>query len=107
MSEDMQQQLARMDGRIEGLTMKVDGLTMKVDGLSADFVDMKSIMRRTIATLVRLEGKVDDLAERMATKDDVAAVQKNVLGLAAKVDDMRYDWAKHEVRISALEKRAT
>lgn len=91
----------------EAMRQELNQLTAKVDGLSADFSDMRSIMRRVISTMVRLEGKFDDMAERMATKDDVAAVKKDVLGLTAKVDDMRFDWAKHEVRITDLERRGS
>lgn len=61
--------------------------------------------KRIIGTLVRLEGKFDDMAERMATKDDVAELRGQVAGLAGKVDDMRLDWAKHHVRLDDHEQR--
>lgn len=50
-----------------------------IEQMKREIEDIKSINRRIIATLVRLEGKVDDMAERMATKDDLAALHGEMM----------------------------
>ncbi len=76
-----------------------DEIMREINRLKAANEDIKSVNRRIIATLVRLEGKVDDMAERMATKDDLAALESKLTaqidGLAGKVADFSYSLAVH------------
>ena len=78
--------------------------------LKTDVEDIKSVNRRIIATLVRLEGKVDDMGERMATKDDIGRVMNHIDGLGAKVEDFNFRLAAqgyalddHDKRLKKLE----
>lgn len=80
-------------------------LQKELAALKSENEDIRSVNRRIIATLVRLEGKVDDLAERMATKDDISEVYRRIDGLGRKVDDMNLRWAVHEDRLARVEKR--
>lgn len=98
MSDEMKRELA-------GLSADVGRMRGDITEIRGDINDIRAVNRRVIATLVRLEGKFDDMAERMVTKDEFSAVSSRIDGLAGKIDDMRYDWAKHEARIGVLEKR--
>lgn len=94
---------------LRGVKSAVDGLRSSVDGLHAETADSRAISRRTIATLVRLEGKMDDMAERMATKDDLSA-HKSAMDArfddaAKSLDDMRFRWAVHSDTLVQHDKR--
>ena len=88
-----------------------------MDDVKREIESLKADNRRIIATLVRLEGKMDDMSERMATelatKADISRVMKSVDGLAGQLDDMRFRYAvhsdtlqQHDARLKKLEKRA-
>lgn len=116
MSEDMKKRVEDVSAKVDALNARVDMGFARVEAgfarvdagfarVDVELSDHRVIHRRIISTLVRLEGKVDDLAERMATKDDIAAVNGRIDGLAGRLDDFHFRWANHEERITALEKR--
>lgn len=116
MSDEMKQDTAAiMEGlkalgaRFDDMNARFDGLSARVDAgfarLDGEVADVRAENRRIIATVVRLEGKMDDMADRMATKDDVSTVLGHVDGLAGRIDDMNLRWANHDDRITAVEKR--
>ena len=45
-----------------------DEMKRDIERLRTDMADMRGTTRRILATLVRLEVKVDDIADRMATE---------------------------------------
>lgn len=102
MSEDMRKEMAGLKVEMGALNGRLASVEERLD---SGFAEQRLINRRIIATLVRLEGKVDDLSERMATKDDMSAVNARIDGLCGRIDDMDFRWANHEERITALEKR--
>jgi chromosome segregation ATPase len=63
----------------------------RLNRFEAALDDVRVVNRRIVATLVRLEGKVDDMGAQMATslatKDDISRVMNHVDGLARKVED--------------------
>ena len=58
-----------------------------VEQLKTDMADVRGTNRRIVATLVRLEGKVDGILGRMATelatKDDLNVIKKQLDDLLA------------------------
>jgi len=52
--------------------------TQEFSALKAATTDVRTTSRRIAATLVRLESKVDDVAERMATKDGLKAIKSRL-----------------------------
>lgn len=121
MSDDMKRELngvkaelGRLGGQFAALNadvsvLKTDVSTLKTDVsiLKEDVTDIKAVNGRLVLTLVRLEGKFDDMSERMATKDDVSDLRGQVAGLAGKIDGMRLDWASHRLRLEDHEARIT
>ena len=90
----------------------MDEMKRELAALKTEVTDIQTINRRIIATLVRLEGKVDDLAERMATKDNFNTLMTRMDGFAGRLEDMRWSWAvhadilgQHDKRIKRLETR--
>lgn len=105
--------------KMAGLDTKVSGLDARVAGLEAKTTDLYGVSRRMIATLVRLEDKMDDMAERMATKDDIRVMNSRLDDFTADIQAARRDRAlqsetfmagqrrldDHELRITRLETR--
>ena len=93
MAEEMKQRMDRFDSAVD---------------------DLKTVNRRIIATLIRLEGKVDDMSERMATKDDMASLENKLMnhidGLGSKAEDFNFRivtqgraFDDHNARLKKLE----
>lgn len=96
---------AAVDARFAKLEARVDAGFAHLNRLDGEIADVRAVNRRIIGTVVRLEGKMDDLTDRVATKDDISTVLGHVDGLAGRIDEMNFCWSNHEERISALEKR--
>lgn len=80
-------------------------LRADLDGVRADLDDLKRVTRRIVAMVTDFRQEVREAFQRVATRDELAGVNGRLDGLAGRIDEMRYDWAKHEARITALEKR--
>ena len=46
--------------------------------MKQEIESLKSVNRRILATLARLEGKMGDMAERMVTKDDLQSFESRM-----------------------------
>ena len=93
------------DERMRAIAIKVASHDERFTRLDAVVDDIQSVNRRIVSTIVRLEGKMDDMAERMATKDDVSGLTKRIDGLSGSYEDMRYRWAVHADTLSDHAKR--
>ena len=77
----------------------------RVERIEGTAEDIQAVNRRIISTMIRLEGKIDDMADRMATKDHVAGLTRSVDGLSGSYEDMRYRWAVHADTLGEHSKR--
>ena len=84
------------------LKQDVGGLKQDVGGLKQDVSDIRSVNHRIVSTLIRLEEKVDDMGERMATKDDLRLIQSRLDDFTVISHQKRLD--DHELRITRLER---
>lgn len=91
MSEDMKREFDSVKGDMKAVRGDVDSL--------------KNVVRRVAVTLSAFREEMRDSLKTVATKDDMRALKKSVEGLAGRVEDFRLYAARHEERISALEKR--
>lgn len=73
--------------------------------------EVRIVNRRIIATLVRLEGKVDDLSDRMLTKEEFHSFKDSVNrrfdGFAALFEEFRFRWSVHADTLTWHDKRLT
>jgi hypothetical protein len=90
-----------------------------IERLKTDMVEVRGTNRRIIATLVRLEGKVDDIVGQMATKDGLDVIKNQLDDFTADIQAARRDRAlqskscmahqrrldEHEARITRIETR--
>jgi hypothetical protein len=106
-----------LDWKVTSSDAKVAGVDAKVADLGAMTTDLQGMTRRVILTLVRLEGKMDDMAERMATKEDLKVIKAQLDDFTGDILAARRDRAlqsesfmagqrrldDHELRIARLE----
>lgn len=80
-----------------------------MENVRQEIESLKTVNRRIVATLVRLEGKVDDMAERMATKDDLAQLRSEMNqrsdDLVARFEDLRFRYSVHADTLFTHDKR--
>ncbi|OGS38305.1 MAG: hypothetical protein A2506_09985 [Elusimicrobia bacterium RIFOXYD12_FULL_66_9] len=90
-----------------------------IERLKTDMTDVRATSRRIVATLVRLEGKVDDMAGRMATTEDINVIKTQIDDFTGDSQAARRDRAlqsesfmthqkrleEHEARLTRLETR--
>jgi len=95
-----------MDG---DMRQELSGIRTEMRGMRRGMDDLKSMFRRTMVVVANLTGDLGEvkhtLKTEVATKDDVSLILKRMDGLSGKVDDMRYDWAKHTTRLDDHERR--
>lgn len=104
-SETADERLKASDEQLNKLVSTLASHDARMTSLDATVLDVQSVNRRIISTIVRLEGKMDDMAERMATKDDIAGLTKRIDGLSGSYEDIRYRWAVHADTLSDHAKR--
>jgi len=87
-------------------------MKQELTAIKTELKELRATDRRIIAMLVRLEGKFDDMGERMATKETVDVISRNVDGLAKQFEEFRFRLAvqsdtlvKHDKRLTKLEAR--
>lgn len=73
--------------------------------IKVDVAELKIVMRRVAMTLADFREEVREGFQLVATKDEVHLLKRSIDGLSGRIDDMRYDWAKHDARLADLEKR--
>lgn len=83
----------------------MDDMKRELVAVKNDIEDLRSVNRRIIATLVRLEGKFDDMVERMATKDHFEVLIHRMDGFAGQLEDSRFRWAAHADTLVSHDKR--
>lgn len=92
-------------------------MTESMSSLRQDFETLKSVTRRVAATMARLEGKIDDISGRVATKDDLLTLDSRLCaridGLAGRIADFDLRQAvqagtlfDHDTRLRVLEAEA-
>lgn len=90
----------------------IEAMKQDIERLKTDMTDVRGTTRRIVATLVRLEGKFDDMAERMATKDDLNVIKTQLDDFSADIQAARRDRAlqsdaymAHQTRLDDHETR--
>ncbi|MDE2143347.1 MAG: hypothetical protein KGJ84_13135 [Elusimicrobia bacterium] len=64
-----------------------------IEKLKTDLADVRGTTRRIAMTLIRIEGKFDDMSERMATKDDINSINNRLDDFTADIQSARRDRA--------------
>ena len=90
-------------------------LRREIDGMKNEMADLKAMFRRTMMTVARMDGKIDDIQHgmaSMATKGDISALNERMDGFAGLLLDSRQRWAvhadtlnQHHDRLTKLEQR--
>ena len=90
----------------------IEAMKQDIEQLKTDMTDVRGTTRRIVSTLVRLEGKFDDMAERMATKDDLNRIKGQLDDFTADIQAARRDRAlqsdaymAHQTRLDDHEAR--
>lgn len=90
----------------------IEAMKQDIEQLKTDMTDVRGTTRRIVATLVRLEGKVDAIAGRMATKDDLNPIKGQLDDFTADIQAARRDRAlqsdaymAHQTRLDDHEAR--
>jgi len=94
----------------------IEAMKQNIEQLKTDMTDVRGTTRRIVSTLVRLEGKFDDMAERlateMATKGDINVIKNQLDGFTADIQAARRDRAlqsdaymAHQTRLDDHEAR--
>ena len=83
----------------------IEAMKHDIEQLKTDMTDVRGTNRRIVATLVRLEGKFDDMAGRMATKDDLSAIKGQLDDFTADIQAARRDRTLQSDSYMAHQKR--
>jgi len=101
----MDAKFAGIDEKFSEVDKKFAGLDAKVTGLESTAADLQGMTRRVILTLVRLEEKMDDMAERMATKDDLKIIKTQLDDFSGDILAARRDRALQSETFMAGQRR--
>ncbi|MFI5347065.1 MAG: hypothetical protein ACHQ51_11890 [Elusimicrobiota bacterium] len=66
----------------------IEAMKKDIEQVKTDMTDVRGTTRRIVSTLIRLEGKVDDISGRMATE---IATKLDLNGIKNQLDDFTAD----------------
>jgi archaellum component FlaC len=108
MSDEMKRELHGVKADIGEVKKRLGRIEANLGGVTSGIDELKSMVRRIASTLTKTNADVNEFKEyaheNFVTKGEF---HSRMDGLSGKVDDMRFDWSKHQVRLDDHDKRMT
>lgn len=110
--DHVQGRLDGVEGRLDNVQGQLENVQGRLDHVESDLHEIKDLLKTSFrsfaASLTSANARLADLTEYVHDKL-VTRVEfhDRMDGFAGKVDDMRYDWAKHHARLNDHDKRLT